>query len=63
MLAPVTHILPVTQIRRARRLPSNGRVQVRTNQKVNGTDIIAESHQEGKHVLINVRRALGLASI
>ena len=63
MLAPVTHILPVTQIRRARRLPSNGRVLVRTNQKVNGTDIIAESHQEGKHVLINVRRALGLASI
>ena len=62
MLAPVTHILPVTHIQRARRLPSNGRVLVRTTQKVNGTDVIAESHQEGKHVLVNVRRALGLAS-
>jgi len=63
MLAPVTHILPITHIRRARRLPANGRVLVRTNQKVNATDVIAEAHQEGKHVLLNVRRALGLASV
>ena len=62
MLAPITHILPVTHIQRARRLPANGRVLVRTNQKVNATDVIAESHQEGKHILVNVRRALGLAS-
>ena len=62
MLAPVTHILPVTHIQRTRRLPADGRVLVSTNQKVNTTDVIAESHQEGKHVLINVRRALGLPS-
>jgi hypothetical protein len=62
MLAPVTHILPVTHIQRTLRLPTNGRVLVRTNQKVNATDIIAEAHQEGRHILVNVRRALGLAS-
>jgi len=62
MLAPVTHILPVTHIQRTRRLPTDGRVLVRTNQKVNATDVVAEAHQEGKHILINVRRALGLAS-
>jgi hypothetical protein len=62
MLAPVTHILPVTHIQRTRRLPADGRVLVRTNQKVTTTDVIAESHQEGKHVLVNVRRALGLPS-
>ena len=62
MLAPVTHILPVTHIQRTRRLPTNGRVLVRTNQKVNAADVVAEAHQEGKHILINVRRALGLAS-
>jgi hypothetical protein len=62
MLAPVTHILPVTHIQRTRRLPTDGRVLVRTNQKVNATDVVAEAHQEGKHILVNVRRALGLAS-
>jgi hypothetical protein len=62
MLAPVTHILPVTHIQRTRRLPANGRVLVRTNQKVQSTDVIAEARQEGKHILINIRRALGQAS-
>jgi hypothetical protein len=62
MLAPVTHILPVTHIQRSRRLPIDGRVLVRTNQKVKATDIVAEAHQEGKHILVNVRRALGQES-
>ncbi len=62
MLAPVTHFLAVTHIQRTRRLPTDGRVLVRTNQKVNATDVVAEAHQEGKHILVNVRRALGLAS-
>jgi len=62
MLAPITHILPVTHIQRVRQLPTDGRVLVRSNQKVNTTDVIAEARQEGKHVLVNVRRALGLAS-
>jgi hypothetical protein len=63
MLAPITHVLPATTIRRTRLLPSRGRVLVRTKQKVNANDIIAESRGEGKHIIINVRRSLGLNSI
>jgi hypothetical protein len=59
MLATLTHFLPLTLIRRARLLPVNGRVLVRTGQKVNAIDVIAETNLEGQHVLVNVRRALG----
>lgn len=60
MIAPVTHILPLVQIRRARMLPGKGRVLARVGQKVNAADIIAESDVPGAHTLIDVRRILGL---
>jgi hypothetical protein len=60
MLAPVTHIIPLSKIRRARRLPIAGRVQVRLNQKVSATDVIAVSAMSGQHVLIDVRKALNI---
>jgi hypothetical protein len=60
MIAPVTHILPLTHVRRARLLPENGRVLVRVGQKVNATDIVAESPQLSRHVLVNVRNSLRL---
>jgi hypothetical protein len=60
MIAPVTHILPLTHIRRARLLPENGRVLVRAGQKVNATDIVAESPQQCRHVLVDVRSSLRL---
>jgi hypothetical protein len=60
MIAPVTHILPLTHIRRARLLPENGRVLVRAGQKVNATDIVAESPQQSRHVLVDVRNGLRL---
>ena len=39
MLAPVTHILPLTTVVRQRLLPAPGRVVVRVGQKVTATEI------------------------
>jgi len=61
MIAPVTHILPLTRVRRARLLPENGRILVRPGQKVNATDIVAESPQQSRHVLVDVRNGLRLS--
>ncbi len=63
MTVSVTHILPLAQIRRARMLPGKGRVVARVGQKVNATDLVAESAAPGQHVLIDVRRALGLRRV
>ncbi|HMD87712.1 MAG TPA: hypothetical protein VKF38_00990 [Anaerolineaceae bacterium] len=60
MIAPVTHILPLTNIRRARRLPVPGRVLVKVGQKVNTTDIIADAPSNGQHYIVDVRRVLGI---
>ncbi len=61
MQAPVTHILPLTYIRRPRLLPIPGRVLVHPGQKVNASDIIAEGRTLGQHILIDIRRALGVS--
>ena len=60
MIAPVTHILPLAQIKRARMLPAKGRVLVRVGQKVNASDVIAEVDLPGTHTLIDVRKIFGL---
>lgn len=58
MLAPITHIQPLTTINRERILPLPGRVVVRKGQKVTAADIIAETNLAPKHLLLNVATGL-----
>jgi hypothetical protein len=60
MLAPITHILPFTVIRRERILPGTGKVLVRAGQKVSSSDVIAEANLRPEYLLLNVARGLGV---
>jgi len=60
MLAPVTHILPLTSILRTRRLSVPGQVLVRTGQKVNAADVIAQATLPAAHIVLDIRRGLGI---
>jgi hypothetical protein len=60
MLAPVTHYLPVTVIRRERLLPQPGKVIVRAGQKVNALDVIAETNLNPDYQLLDLARILGV---
>lgn len=62
MLAGISHILPLTYIRRTRVLPTSGRVEVREGQKVLASDVIARALLPSKHVVLDVRRVLGIGS-
>lgn len=62
MLAPVNHILGLTNIRRTRLLPVSGSVLVRVGQKVNASDVIAEAQVATRHLMLDIRRAMGGAS-
>jgi hypothetical protein len=58
MLAPVTHFLPVTTIRRERLLPQPGKVIVRAGQKVTALDVIAETNLELEYQLLDIAHIL-----
>ena len=60
MLAPVTHILPLTNIRRTRALSVPGKVLVRAGQKVNAADVIAQAQIPAGHTVLDIRRGLGV---
>jgi hypothetical protein len=63
MLAQVTHILGLTNIRRVRMLPVNGRVLVSPGQKVHASDVVAEADTASRHLLLDVRRWLGFTRV
>lgn len=63
MLAPVYHILPLTNIRRMRTLPVAGSVLVRPGQKVNASDVVAQAQVPAGHVILDIRRGLGIPQV
>lgn len=62
MLAAVSHILPLTHIRRERLLPLPGRILVRKGQKVAATDPIGEYKPRQDYYLVDVARVLGISA-
>ncbi len=60
MLASITHILPLTTIRRERVLPLPGKIVVRKGQKVSASDPVAEVNLAPEHLLLDLARGLGL---
>jgi len=60
--AAITHILPLTTIRRERLLPVPGRVVARRGQQINPTDVVAEAITEPEHILLDIGRGLGLSA-
>jgi len=59
-LLPVTHILPLTIVRRERQLPVPGTISARLNERVQATDILAEAEITPRHLYLNLGRGLGI---
>ena len=62
MLAPITHVLPLTHLRRARMLPVKGRVLVTEGQVVTPTEAVAEAFINKKHIMLDIRSILKTSS-
>jgi hypothetical protein len=59
-LPSITHVIPMTTIRRERVLPVPGAVTVRVNEKVQASDVIAEAEVAQRFYYLDVVRGLGL---
>ncbi len=60
-IPPVTHVIPLTTIRRERVLPVPGAVTVRVNEKVQASHVVAEAEIVPRHYFLDVVRGLGVA--
>lgn len=56
----ITHIIPLTTIRRERHLPVPGTVTVRVGQRVQALDVIAEAPSSRRHLFLDLARGLGV---
>jgi hypothetical protein len=59
-LPPVTHVTPITIVRRDRALPIPGTVTARLNERVQAVDVIAEAETAPRHVFLDLARGLGV---
>ncbi|MBN1267231.1 MAG: hypothetical protein JXA25_17195 [Anaerolineales bacterium] len=59
-LPPLTHVSPLTVIRRELTLPRPGTVLVRLTQKVQGRDVVAECEGDPVYVFLDAARGLGV---
>lgn len=59
-LPSVTHVTPMTTIRRERVLPVPGSVTVRVNEKVQAADVVAVAEPTPRHIFIDIGRGLGI---
>lgn len=60
-LPSVTHVTPLTTIRRERVLPIPGVVTVRVNEKVQASHIVAEAEPAPRHLFLDIVRGLGVS--
>ena len=61
MLAPVTHFVPLTLVRRERTLPHPGKVLARTGQKVSALDVLAETNINPEYQWLDIAHMLGIS--
>ncbi|HEX9797374.1 MAG TPA: hypothetical protein VGA52_10325 [Anaerolineales bacterium] len=59
-LTPITHVLPLTKVRRVRRLPVAGTVTVRVSERVQAQDVVAEAELAPRHYFLDLSRGLGV---
>jgi hypothetical protein len=59
-MLPLTHVVPMTTIRRERTLPYPGAVVVRMNEKVQAGDVLAEAEPAARFFVLDLARGLGL---
>ena len=59
-LPPVSHVMPLTIVRRDRTLPIAGTVTARLNERVQAVDIIAEAETAPRHMFLDLARGLGV---
>jgi hypothetical protein len=60
ILPPLRYCLPMTTIRRERRLPVAGTVTVRVNERLMAQDVVAEAEPGHRRLFIDLARGLGV---
>ncbi|MEI7846476.1 MAG: hypothetical protein WCK35_11800 [Chloroflexota bacterium] len=62
MLAPFIHFLPLTMIIRKRMLPCAGRVTVKVGQKVEPSDVVAETVLARQHIVLDIAQRFNVST-